>query len=190
MSGPGYSPDESDREFPAPPRTVEDAEGRSIQLRAFDGSETEREALREMYEAFDPADRAQGIPPSRPSKLRDWLDRILDEECLNVFAWHDGDVVGHATLVPEDDPDSPHELAIFILQSHQGAGIGTELLRSVLGYGAECGVERVWLTVERWNRAAVALYKKLGFEITDAESFELEMAIQLPPTAVQTDSTG
>jgi RimJ/RimL family protein N-acetyltransferase len=190
MTGPCRYPDDADRGFPAPPRTVEDAAGRSIQLRAFDGSEGEREALREMYEAFDPADRAQGIPPSRPSKLCDWLDRILAEECLNVFAWHDDDVVGHATLVPESDSDSPHELAIFILQSHQGAGIGTELMKSVLGFGAEHGVERVWLTVERWNRAAVALYKKLGFEITDAESFELEMAIRLSPTAVQTESTG
>ena len=189
MSGPQRYPDEAVGGFPRPPRTVEDAEGRAIRLRTHDGSETEREALQAMYEAFDPADRAQGIPPSRPSKLRDWLDRILDDTCLNVFAWDGDEVVGHATLVPENGTESPYELAIFVLQSHQGVGIGTELIKSMLGYGAAEGVTKVWLTVERWNRPAVGLYEKIGFETTDAESFELEMAIRLKPTA-QTESTG
>lgn len=188
MTGPDRYPDEAVGGFPSPPRTVEDAEGRQIRLRAYDGGEDEREALREMYEAFDPADRAQGIPPSRPEKLEDWLDRILVTECCNVFAWDGDDVVGHATLVPENGPESPYELAIFVLQSHQGAGIGTALMESILGQGADEGISQVWLTVERWNRSAVGLYEKIGFETTDAESFELEMAIRLDTD--QTESTG
>jgi RimJ/RimL family protein N-acetyltransferase len=179
MNGPTRYPEEVSDEFPSPPWTIEDKEGRTIDIRAYDGSDEEREALQEMYENFDPADRAQGIPPSRPSKLRNWLDRILGDPCLNVFAWDDDDIVGHVTLVPPEDQDSPHELAIFVTQSHQGAGIGTELIKGVLGYGDENGAEQVWLTVERWNHAAVSLYEKIGFETTDAESFELEMAITL-----------
>ena len=179
MTGPELYPDDPVGGFPSPPRTVEDAEGRAIRLRAYDGSEGDREALQTMYEAFDPADRAQGIPPSRPSKLRGWLDRILEDGCFNVFAWDGDEVVGHATLVPENGPESPYELAIFVLQSHQGSGIGTALIKSMLGYGAEQGISQVWLTVERWNRPAVGLYEKIGFETTDAESFELEMAIRL-----------
>jgi len=187
MTGPERYPDEAVEGLPTPPRTVEDAEGREIEVRADDGSESDREALRAMYEAFDPADRAQGIPPSRPSQLEDWLDRILEEGCYNVFALDGDDVVGHVTLVPENGTESPYELAIFVLQSHQGAGIGTALIETALGYGAEQGITKVWLTVERWNRAAVGLYEKIGFETTDAESFELEMAIRL---ADQTESTG
>lgn len=189
MNGPPRYPESVSWEFPAPPRTVEDKAGRTINIRTYDGSDAGREALNAMYDAFDPADRAQGIPPSRPSKLRNWLDRILEEACLNLFAWDGDDVVGHATLVPEETDGDPYELAIFVLQSHQGAGIGTELMTSLLGYGAEEGVERVWLTVERWNHAAVSLYEDIGFETTDAESFELEMAIQLEPDS-QTESTG
>ncbi|QKY20145.1 GNAT family N-acetyltransferase [Halolamina sp. CBA1230] len=187
MTGPDRYPDEPVDGLPSPPQSVEDAEGREISIRAYGGSDEEREALRAMYESFDPADRAQGIPPSRPSKLSGWLDRILSEECFNVFAWDGDDVVGHVTLVPENGTESPYELAIFVLQSHQGAGIGTALIESALGYGAEQGISQVWLTVERWNRAAVGLYEKIGFETTDAESFELEMAIRLD---AQTESTG
>ncbi|MFC6823858.1 GNAT family N-acetyltransferase [Halopelagius fulvigenes] len=162
--------------FEAPPRSFEDREGREIELRAYDGSEAEFEALVSMYLEFDPADRAQGIPPGQESRVRDWLENILDEECLNVVAWDGETAAGHATLVPDGDA---YELAIFVLQGYQEAGIGTKLMRVLLGHGYESGVEKVWLTVERWNRAAVSLYKKIGFETTDSESFELEMALRL-----------
>ena len=45
--------------------------------------------------------------------------------------------------------------------------------------GREAGVERIWLTVERWNAPAIALYRKMGFEASDTDSFELEMAARL-----------
>jgi len=105
-----------------------------------------------------------------------------------VFAWDGDTVAGHATLVPDDDA---HELAIFVDQAYQGAGVGTALIRALLGHGARVGIERVWLTVERWNRAAVALYEKVGFETASAESFELEMAARLAdPDADQNGGGG
>ena len=173
-------------EFPTPPRTVEDGDGREIALRVVDGDDSD--ALTEMYVEFDPADRAQGLPPVGEDAVQAWVAGLLGAEGAgdgparaepghNVAAWHDDRVVGHATLVP--DGDGGHELAIFVHQEYQGAGIGTELLETLLGYGAQRGVEHVWLTVERWNRPAVAVYEKAGFEVTDAESFEMEMARDL-----------
>ena len=174
-------PDEPAGPFPTPPRTITDRTGRDIDIRAYDPAD--RESVVEMYVAFDPADQAQGIPPSGESQVRSWLEQILTEECVNVLAWHEGRVAGHATLVPDGNG---YELAIFVLQDYQEAGIGSELLPSLLGQGAREGVERVWLTVERWNVPAVNLYEKTGFETSDAESFELEMSLRL----AQTDSTG
>ncbi|MBX0322801.1 GNAT family N-acetyltransferase [Halomicroarcula sp. F13] len=168
-------PDEPAGEFPTPPRTVTDKEGRDVELVPAD--EADREAVVAMYVDFDPADRAQGIPPAKEAGIRDWLDTILDGDCVNVVARYDGDVVGHATLVP--DRHGEHELAIFVLQSFQGAGIGTALVETLLGQGQHAGIEKVWLTVERWNDAAANLYRKVGFETSNAESFEIEMAIRL-----------
>ena len=168
-------PDEPAGEFPTPPRRITDREGREIQLRHADG--TDRTALIEMYKQFDPADRAQGIPPAREPAIEDWLDTILGEDTLNVAAVHEGSVVGHATLVP--DRHGEHELAIFVLQTFQGAGIGTNLVETLLGLAQSEGLGKVWLTVERWNDPAVTLYRKVGFETTDAESFEIEMSIRL-----------
>jgi GNAT superfamily N-acetyltransferase len=163
--------------FPTPPATMVDGADREIEVRPYDDSEYDREAMVAMYEDFDPADRAQGVPPVGESRIRDWLDVLLADGGYNVLAWHGDRVVGHATLV--SDGDSGFELAIFVHQEYQGAGIGTALVEHLLGHGAAQGVRRVWLTVERWNRAAMALYERVGFETTDAESFELEMAIRL-----------
>ncbi|WP_135820558.1 GNAT family N-acetyltransferase [Halostella litorea] len=177
MSDDRVYPDEPAEGFPEPPVTFEDREGREIRVRPFDASELD--AVVEMYLEFDPQDRAQGIPPTGETRVRSWLETLVDEG-LNVVAWHGDDVAGHATLVPDgDDGVTTYELAIFVLQEYQEAGIGSRLMETLLGYGQQEGVERVWLTVERWNTAAVNLYEKMGFETCNAESFELEMSLRL-----------
>ncbi|QSG08129.1 GNAT family N-acetyltransferase [Halapricum desulfuricans] len=168
-------PDEPAGEFPRPPRTITDREDREIEIRVAEPDD--RDALVEMYSAFDPSDRAQGIPPVKEYAIDNWLDTVLAEDCLNVIAWDGEDAVGHAMLVP--DNEDAHELAIFVLHTYQGAGIGTGLLETLLGHAQREGIETVWLTVERWNEPAIELYKKVGFEICGTESFEIEMSIRL-----------
>ncbi len=173
-------PDEPAGPFEPPPLDFEDAEGRAIELARFgerDGHGAERAALVDMYDRFDPADRAQGIPPSAEPAVREWVDDLLEGDAVNVLAWDGDAVAGHAVLVP--DAGGAYELAIFVHQAYQGAGIGSALIRALLGAGADAGIEEVWLTVERWNRAAVSLYEGVGFETTNAGSFELEMAARL-----------
>ena len=173
--------EEVDAGFPRPPAIFDDREGRRIAIRTLGdgpvGPRPEREALVEMYASFDPADRAQGIPPTGEPAVREWVDDLLEADAVHVLAWHDDHVAGHATLVA--DGEGGYELAIFVHQSHQRAGIGTRLIRCLLGEGAARGIEQVWLTVERWNQVAVDLYEAVGFETTGVESFELEMAIDL-----------
>jgi len=159
--------------YPVPPFKFETEEGKTVEVREYEG---ERDSLRKMYDEFDPADRAQGVPPVREDALKRWLDTVV--EGINVVAWCDEKAVGHATLVEEERMDA-HELAIFVLQTHQGKGIGSRLMRGTLALAYERGVRDVWLTVERWNHAAVRLYKKVGFKKTSQESFEIEMATRL-----------
>lgn len=163
--------------FPEPPLSFTDAEGRTIEVREFDPTDEKSfESLVTMYVDFDPADRAQGIPPTTEEDIRTWLDVVVSGG-QDVVAWDDDRIVGHATLVPDDDGGS--ELAIFVHQDYQRSGIGSRLLPALLGHGTAEGVERVWLTVERWNHAAVSLYESVGFETMTAETFELRMSIRL-----------
>lgn len=167
-------PDEVAGPFEGPPVEFEDEEGREIEIKVYD--EEDFEALVEMYDTFDPSDRAQGIPPAREKRVRSWLDVILNEG-QDVIAVDGERAVGHATLVP--DGNDAVELAIFVHQDYQGAGIGSRLIRTLLGYGAQKDIEKVWLTVERWNHPAVNLYESVGFESSSVESFELEMTLRL-----------
>jgi GNAT superfamily N-acetyltransferase len=178
-------PDAVAEEFPPPPTAFADREDREIEIRPYEGDDGAREALVAMYDDFDPADRAQGIPPGGEQRIREWLDAILADDCYNVIAWCGDAAAGHATLVPDEDA---YELAIFVHQEYQRAGIGTHLIRGLLGHGQANGVRKVWLTVERWNRAAVSLYKKIGFETSDAESFELEMGLRLAADGAAEDA--
>lgn len=158
-----------------PPPTTSVTNGISVEFREY-GSD-DREPLVEMYLAFDTADRAQGIPPTDEAAIRDWLDRVLSHGTVNVVACTDGMLVGHAMLVP--DLDDEFELAIFVLGKYQKMGIGTVLISTLLGQGQRVGVERVWLSVERWNTAARRLYRNVGFEPTGSPGFEFEMCLRL-----------
>lgn len=168
-------PDEPGGEFPLPPREFTDGEGRSIRIEP--ATVDDAADLVAMYSDFDPADRAQGIPPVQEEAIETWLETVLVDDCINVVARHEGTAIGHATLVP--DAETSYELAIFVLSAYQGAGIGTELVKTLLGQGQAEGIEAVWLTVERWNDPAISLYKKVGFEMAGSERFELEMSIRI-----------
>ena len=181
-------PDDPAGPFPSPPTSFTDAESRTIEIQTLEEDDDRQvDALVEMYDDFDPADRAQGIPPTGEKRIRDWLEPLLDGG-VNVVALDGETVAGHATLVPDtDDWDAiddyaeiEWELAIFVHQTYQQAGIGTQLLEHLLGYAIERGIENVWLTVERWNGPAIALYENVGFELCGTESFEQEMSIRLP----------
>ncbi|MFB6171269.1 MAG: N-acetyltransferase family protein [Haloarculaceae archaeon] len=163
-------PDEPIEPKESPPLSFEDREGREITVDNYDD---DFEDVVGMYLDFEPADRAQGIPPTGEADIRSWLDHILVDDAINVVARHQHRVIGHAVLVP--DRSDAYELAIFVLNAYQGAGIGTQLMEALLGRGQDEGIEYVWLTVERWNQAAIRLYKKMGFEESDPEGFELEM---------------
>jgi len=59
---------------------------------------------------------------------------------------------------------------VYVAPEARGQGTGEALLRAVLAYAADVlGVERVTLGVEATNRAATALYERLGFETTGVE---------------------
>lgn len=168
---------EADRQpLRTPPRTCTDDEGREIEIRVADG---EAAALIEMYLEFEPPDRSQGTPPRHEPQIESWVSALLAGENLNLVAWHNDLAVGHAVLVPREKPQ--WELAIFIRPPYQGAHIGTELVRTILGLAESEGIERVWLSVERWNTPAVSLYEKIGFETTNNANFEMEMALRLAP---------
>ncbi|GAB7013373.1 GNAT family N-acetyltransferase [Halolamina salina] len=141
----------------APPETFVDGEGREVRVRPY--REEDFAGLVEMYHEFDPELRAQGTPPVGTENIEAWIDDLLDG--VNVVAIHDGQPVGHVSFVP--DGIDRHELAIFVHQEYQHAGVGSRLMANGLGYAREQGVRYVWLTVESRNRGIQRFYSHAGF---------------------------
>jgi len=156
-----------------PPLSVTDAEGRRIDVRPY--RDDDFAGLAGMYDDFDPAQRAQGIPPVAPGAVREWLPDLL--EGVNVVALHDDRVVGHVTFVP--DGTGRHELATFVHQAYQQAGVGSRLLGAGLGHAERTGVEYVWLTVEKGKRYQQRFYSRAGFASVDPMGVAHRMSRQL-----------
>lgn len=56
-------------------------------------------------------------------------------------------------------------LVVGVLQVHAGRGVGTALFQTLEEWARNIGVHRLELTVMTHNAAAVALYRKMGFEV-------------------------
>lgn len=140
-----------------PPVRFTDEANRDLRLTAY--RESDFDALVEMYDGFDPAYRAQGVPPMEEEGIRDWLSDILGGP--NVVA-RDGDrIVGHVSFVP--DGTGRHELVIFVHQAYQEAGIGERLLGVGMGHAKAEGASYVWLTVEKSKPHLHQFYSRAGF---------------------------
>jgi ribosomal protein S18 acetylase RimI-like enzyme len=128
-----------------------------------------------MYASFDTAQRAQGIPPVREPAIESWLDAVLAGP--SVLAWHGDRVVGHVMFVP--DGEEGHELAIFVHQAYQEAGVGSALLSAGLDHAREAGVTSVWLSVSGGNTRARRLYGTAGFSREGVSGGALRMSRDL-----------
>ena len=162
------SGDHTDRTGTAtdPPRQPQfvDKEGTRWTLRQAD--EADLDWLVALYDAFGDADRAQGIPPAVEHRRRSWIEMLL-EEGYNIVAEGDGRVVGHIVYTPLED--ACPELAIFVHPAFHDRGIGTELCRRLVASAAAADREALELFVELRNRAAISVYRRVGFETVDSD---------------------
>ena len=78
-----------------------------------------------------------------------------------------GEVVGWCDVTPKARPIYPHSgvLGMGLLPQFRHQGIGKRLIVQALAAAQAFGLQRVELTVRENNTNAIALYKKVGFEI-------------------------
>jgi RimJ/RimL family protein N-acetyltransferase len=174
-------------EFALPAAFI-DKEGRPFVVREL--SQSDRPALDAMYRSFEPKRGAQGLPPAENGIVR-WLDRVLaGGRHFGVVV--DGELLGHVMILPMDAGRG--ELANFLHQDIRNRGIGTWINRIALDVAREQGMNRVWLCVEPFNRAAVRSYEKAGFRrligTLWAPEIEMEADLSDAPTGSRSQSSG
>lgn len=79
----------------------------------------------------------------------------------------DGDrVVGWVDVSTGTNPRLNHRgsLGMGLLQGYRGQGVGSQLMSAALEHAKKAGLEKVELHVYTSNLAAIALYRRFGFE--------------------------
>ncbi|MBV8680879.1 MAG: GNAT family N-acetyltransferase [Aquitalea sp.] len=99
-----------------------------------------------------------------------WQQRLSAAEPLKhalLLETGAGQVIAHGSLWRESVPRLAHgaRLGMAVHQDWQGKGVGSALLQALLELADNwLGLHRVELTVFTDNAAALALYRKFGFE--------------------------
>jgi GNAT superfamily N-acetyltransferase len=104
-----------------------------------------------------------------------------------VIALEDGFPVGAAwyRLFPAAEPgygfvdERTPELAIAVVPSKRGHGIGDALLRGLLDKAQQAGYPAISLSVDAQNAGAVRLYERHGFERTADDGDSVTMVARL-----------
>ena len=105
----------------------------------------------------------------------DVFDNALDPKLVAEFlgderhhlavAVDQGQVIGFASGVHYVHPDKSPELwinEVGVAPSHQGQGVGTAVIRTLLEHGGRLGCAEAWVLTDRSNGAAMRLYAATG----------------------------
>ena len=99
-----------------------------------------------------------------------WQKRLSEpsENFYNLVAELDGKIIGQAGLSVFDRPRRKHaaNMGMGVCEQHRNKGVATQLLKAMVELAFNwLAVRRIELEVYTDNEAAIALYKKHGFEI-------------------------
>ena len=101
----------------------------------------------------------------RRNRYITFVQRKLNQTGYTLFKAiaDDGVIVGY--LAGEILHDETYEIrGLFVDPEYQGKGVGTKLVEEAI---RKFSAIKMWLFVIEGNRAAIALYKKYGFEFTN-----------------------
>ena len=133
------------------------------------------------------------IPDGTPKPSRNILERPELQIYIKNFgeqsadccfvAEVDGKIVGACWARIMNDyghiDDETPSLALSVLKNFRRRGIATELLKKISTHLAEKNFAQISLSVQKKNLAAVALYRKLNFEVVDTRGEEFLMLKRL-----------
>jgi len=124
-------------------------------------------ALQQLYS--QPDTQANTLQVPYPS-LKLWQDRLKDLRAgvHSLVACLDDQIVGQITLEVHPASRRRHtaSFGMGVDVNHRGKGIATALLAAIVDLCDNwLGIERIELTVFTDNAAAIAVYRKFGFEV-------------------------
>jgi len=155
-------------------KSIESKRGQRVDIVPYE--EVYFPSLIHMYDTYDPLGSVQGLPPLDKQKRHQWIQDLINSG-TNLVTLHGDRVIGHASLFSM--PMNWAEYFIFIHQDFQRQGIGTAITFYVIEWARQENISAIWLSVERKNYIAIALYRKAGFKRIGSTGDSWEMILTL-----------
>ncbi|KPH00296.1 GNAT family acetyltransferase [Pseudomonas sp. RIT-PI-q] len=129
-------------------------------------NESHIEGIAALY--HEPVIARQTLQMPFPS-TETWRNRLVsdNERVVQLVALHQGTVIGSITLeqFPRIRRSHAGSFGMGVAQAWQGKGVGSQLMAAALDIADNwMNLRRVELSVYTDNEAAIALYRKFGFE--------------------------
>jgi diamine N-acetyltransferase len=127
----------------------------------------------------------QRYKPAQPDDptLREWYEQQLAREnCVIYIADVDGEAVGYALCIVQEQPENPFRYAskrihldqLAVNEHQRQAGVGSALLERTIMLAKACDAERVTLGVAAFNESAIGFYERRDFHF-DSMTMELSL---------------
>ena len=95
------------------------------------------------------------------------MTKQIIEQDYSYFAVRENDeLCGYIGVKPEKD-DRFFLSKLYLRSDKRGRGIASQMLKKVFEEAKNFGKEKVYLTVNKHNERAIAVYLRTGFEIAD-----------------------
>lgn len=115
-------------------------------------------------DCFHEMRKALSILPSE--KFCESLEELMKQK-ENIFMLLDGDEIICAVSCFKNNIEK-----VAVNLKYQRQGYGRKLMQFALSYMQKRGDSPIKLTVTKWNKNAIALYKSLGFKVTKESTVE------------------
>ena len=122
---------------------------------------------------FDPGEKQ-----TAPEQMKMRIESMKKEETSTMLvAEANGMLVGYLFVIGGNPRKAKHSvyLVIGISENFRGQGVGVKLFEKLDEWAKEHQIHRLELTVMVHNKAGIALYQKMGFEIEGTKRHSLLM---------------
>jgi ribosomal protein S18 acetylase RimI-like enzyme len=139
------------------------------------------EALREEPQAFSSshADVEQRPPDFWQGRLAEAARR---ETSWLLFAQAGGRLVGMIGAFVDQEPGTAQIISVYVCHAARGKGVGKALMEAILAEVRKMeGIRKAALDVNRRQTAALALYRRMGFEVVgekESKTGDGQMALE------------
>lgn len=120
---------------------------------------------------FEPGERKTTVDQQRKR-----IESMCEEETSTILVAEDnGELVGYLFAMGGSPVRVKHAvyLAIGVAESSRGQGVGAKLFTKLEEWAKKQDIHRLELTVMVHNKAGIALYEKMGFEIEGTKRHSL-----------------